>query len=306
MNKTNWPQNKIDMCFNNISYSGNEQDCWEWIGKKDKDGYGIFIINNITKVHRAVYEFYNGQFPKNLMVCHKCDNPSCCNPDHLFLGTAKDNKQDAVNKKRHAFGSKIGISKLTEKDVETILIKLSNNEYKTYSDIIKNHPYITRRIIYNLLSKNCWQHMTENIDITVLDEFRKTLRNNIHETTVRVGENNNFASTNDNIIKQILDGISSRTYTSIEQTSHLFDISIEVIMNILNNKSWKHISKDYDLPKLKRVFLKNKQLTIDDVKDIKIRLSNGETAYSISKTCNCGMSNIYAIQNGKIWAHVII
>lgn len=82
--------------------------CWEWSGLRNYYGYGIiaksYSLPRHKKAHRASWEIHRGPIPDGLFVCHHCDNPPCCNPDHLFLGTCKDNIQDLVKKKRHCFG----------------------------------------------------------------------------------------------------------------------------------------------------------------------------------------------------------
>lgn len=80
-------------------------ECWTWIGSKYRFGYGHFRrkINDkwvMYKAHRYAYEFYNGVIPTGALVCHRCDNPGCVNPKHLFTGTHLDNTLDMVSKGR--------------------------------------------------------------------------------------------------------------------------------------------------------------------------------------------------------------
>lgn len=77
-----------------------ENDCWGWNLKKDKDGYSIFSIEKSIKAHRYSYEIHHGKIPAGLIVCHKCDNPTCTNPLHLYAGTHKDNALDKIDKNR--------------------------------------------------------------------------------------------------------------------------------------------------------------------------------------------------------------
>lgn len=79
-----------------------EAGCWLWTASTAK-GYGqIRIGGKSTSTHRAAYEAFKGPIPTGLHVCHRCDTPICINPDHLFLGTPRDNAQDKVAKGRAA------------------------------------------------------------------------------------------------------------------------------------------------------------------------------------------------------------
>jgi len=96
--------------------------CWNWTGTKDKDGYGVFHWRNKRlRAHREALTVFGGiDVSSDLIVCHSCDNPSCINPDHLFVGTVKDNAQDALKKKRAFVGDKNGRSKLSQSQVNQI------------------------------------------------------------------------------------------------------------------------------------------------------------------------------------------
>ena len=95
--------------------------CWNWMGYKDPNGYGKISVDRTAKLaHRVSYELTQGNLDKKLLLCHKCDNPSCVNPDHLFVGTHKDNSQDMIRKNRGCSGENAPYAKLTKKDVEEI------------------------------------------------------------------------------------------------------------------------------------------------------------------------------------------
>lgn len=81
------------------------EGCWLWTGGTTRFGYGIFptysnkkLFNHYT--HRLSYQLHKGEIPKGMCVCHSCDNPPCVNPEHLWLGTIKDNNDDMHKKKR--------------------------------------------------------------------------------------------------------------------------------------------------------------------------------------------------------------
>ena len=106
-------------------YRQNDNGCWEWTGSINGDGYGYLASGDqAIRVHRLSWEIHNGEIPEGLCVLHHCDNRKCVNPEHLFLGTKKDNAQDMIKKGRHK-----GRHKLTLEQVQEIIEKLKSGRW---------------------------------------------------------------------------------------------------------------------------------------------------------------------------------
>lgn len=98
-------------------------ECWPWQAapRKKSEGYGAFWLDGRHQpATRVAWILTNGEFPKGKQVLHHCDNPPCCNPAHLFLGTNLENNADKVAKNRHVYGSRNPNAKLTEQQVVEI------------------------------------------------------------------------------------------------------------------------------------------------------------------------------------------
>lgn len=139
---------------------GSEGDCWEWnAGLRDREGYGCFSITHRQKegAHRYSWMIHNGPIPKGMFVCHKCDNPRCVNPNHLFVGTAQENVADMVAKSRQAFGAKSKCSgkKLTISQVIEIRHKYKSGKF-THKRLAAEYG-VVRRSIGDIISGNTWK-----------------------------------------------------------------------------------------------------------------------------------------------------
>jgi len=101
----------------------SDHECWPWTAaaRKKTQGYGAFWLNRRHHpASRIAWIVTNGDIPSGLLVCHKCDNPPCCNPNHMFLGTPQENDADRVSKGRQVRGSKFAHAVLTEELVITL------------------------------------------------------------------------------------------------------------------------------------------------------------------------------------------
>ena len=139
------------------SHVQKTDDCWIWTASR-VGGYGrMWLAENVRILaHRLSWLIHNGTIPVGKRVLHKCDNPPCVRPDHLFLGTMKDNIQDALRKKRMAFGERVGSARLADSDVVEIH-RLHRDGKSGYA--IAKHFSIDRGKIYKILKRKMWSHV---------------------------------------------------------------------------------------------------------------------------------------------------
>ncbi len=142
-----------------FKYVIKSEGCWIWSGCKDKKGYGQFNLKNKTMFsHRFSYELKYGKIPEKMCVCHKCDTPSCVNPDHLFLGTNKENLRDMISKGR----------KIVRKGVEKNNSKMNDEKVKKMRELYDNGNtvlqlsklfQISESSTYYICKRKSWKHV---------------------------------------------------------------------------------------------------------------------------------------------------
>jgi len=145
-----------------------DNDCWEFKAFHDKDGYAKFWYNSSQiGAHRFSYIIHNNFNFNIIEICHKCDNPGCVNPKHLWNGTNLDNMIDRNLKERHTKGSESHLSYLTDDQIFTILNNIMNGVYISIYQICVDFK-ICQDTVYKLLYGETWKHITKNYNLKYL------------------------------------------------------------------------------------------------------------------------------------------
>lgn len=143
--------------------------CWEWQGgKKSKikgRDYGVVWMRGKKRnAHKIAWEYSNGPVPDGLFVLHSCDNPPCCNPEHLFLGTHLDNVKDCISKGRgnREKGQDRYNAKLSEKDILEIRERYKPRDKTDSGRALANQFKVRTSMISAIINRRRWKHIPPN------------------------------------------------------------------------------------------------------------------------------------------------
>lgn len=305
------------------------EGCWDWSGSIDENGYGTFGTNKCL-AHRLMWEELNGVIEDGLQVCHKCDNRCCVNPEHLFLGTSKENMQDKVSKGRANMphGEKSWKSLLSEEDVRHIIVLCSKSSL--YEREIAEQFGVSRSCISQISQGKNWKHINRNV-LPTIEEALSYMENR----TVDVRRYNRVV---DRFSSKILpkgscwiwDGVISNGYgvfhfNSKSTKPHRFIWEyihgpIPIGMLVCHKCDTKlcvnpsHLFIGTQLDNMKDMMRKGRQargelngrakLSVEKVRFIRGMSSFGRTSYSIAQEVEMSPKTISDILNGKLWKHV--
>jgi IS30 family transposase len=273
--------NKLQIKERIESHIVSKNGCWLTDVKIDVNGRPRLSFNNKSLIFaRVVYEVYKGDFPKNLFICHTCDNPLCVNPDHLYVGTSTDNGRNKKRRNRQAKGSKIGMSKLTEDQVTKIKELLLEGQL-SFRQIAEMFG-VTSGTIGVINKGKSWNHVNVSNSTIVSDRSKKNFK--LDEEKVR------------RIKELINEGMSST------QISKQFGVSGSAISEIKNNKSWTHVKGVEGKISSRNVYAK--KLSEKDVRLIKDLIKEGISLTEISEQFDVSVKTIFDIKTNKTWTEI--
>lgn len=148
---------QIARFWSKVDKDSSLNGCWLWQGFLNPRGYGIVCINHLNYVsHRMAFVMKNGPIPEKMLCCHRCDNPSCVNPDHIFLGSHADNNLDSCLKMRHTHGERHSLAKLKDHQVLEIRELCKQSKWNKHISIMYG---VSHQVISHIRNGRSWKHL---------------------------------------------------------------------------------------------------------------------------------------------------
>lgn len=220
----------LDRFWRKVSRTDNDDDCWLWTGSKDGGNYGVFFLQERNqKAHRASWLLHYGAIPDRTFVLHRCDNPSCVNPKHLFLGSHIDNMQDMARKGRSTKGERSATAKLTETQIEQVF------KLRKHGWLIKDiaiHLGVGKTCIQSLLAGTSWTHLNNP---------------KVQERPRDVGEEKASSKLTETQVREIF--ALHRQGWQVQAIADKFNVCKANIYTILSGKTWGHLGLGVSQPK---------------------------------------------------------
>lgn len=213
-------------------YTELQNGCWEWTGMKLPRGYGVWQASKTPRgddtyireriyAHRLSWEIHKGPVPEGKNVLHACDNPSCVNPKHLFLGTHQDNMRDRDYKARQARGEDFHRSDLTDDDARAIL----RSEETGF--VLAERYGVSYQTINDIRAKRTWAHIAdERRDFPAMNQAPPE------------GSKNWAAKLTETDIPVIRARLKNESFADVAKSYGVTDVTIR---NIWIGKNWRHV-----------------------------------------------------------------
>lgn len=153
-------ESRAAIFWQRVSVPQKPYGCWEWPAGK-VCGYGsLMFCGRRWRSHRLAYTLTHGEIPEGLIIRHVCDNPSCCNPHHLLMGTQMENVQDSISRGRHVHGETHGRAKLCTEDVFAIrsLLEQGISQYALAARF-----GVARTTIADIKRRKNWSHLIPSV-----------------------------------------------------------------------------------------------------------------------------------------------
>ena len=263
----------------------DEGACWGWAGSKSEAGYGMFIFDRKRRpAHRIAWELYHGSLiPDELLACHRCDQPACVNPHHIYPGTHKDNANDATERGRwnHKKGEENAASKLTDDGVLSMVARYNAGES---GRVIALDYDIAFSGVHRIMSGKTWSHLTGIQKDTTPDYTRRSWRTDFTDDEVMAIRNR------------------YRNGEEIHALAQEFGVTDKSMRSLVSGRTFADVANP--VPLRERRIVNGGKLNETDALDIRQQAHDGVSLGELAMKYGVTRSHISRIVIGKAWPHV--